>query len=216
MENDHKRKWEDLAQDPDMEEKYIYTDGDIGFRESGKRDYERLIKNDKVIQDHLGPFEYRTIMEIGCGTGRMTEFMARDFAGVYALDVSRKMVEEGKKRLSGLAETPWDYENIEWIETDGAHLPAAVKVDLIFSYIVLQHCPLEIIRSIIQDARKSLAPGGIMKIQVRGREIRQDKWYSGKWFTPSEITLLMDACGFQVEKIWHDPEEGRYLWIWVI
>lgn len=207
--SEHKIKWEKLSNEEDMEAKYIYTDGDVGFRESGLRDYERLIQNDDLIKKYLGSFENRTVLEIGCGTGRMTEFMAGAFKKVYAVDISEKMLEAGSKRLKHL-------DNIEWIETDGKRLPIHVQPDLIFSYIVLQHCPLGIIKTILEDAANTITEDGLVKVQVRGQEIRQDKWYSGHHFTPSEITMLANAAGFQVIQIWHDPEEGRYLWIWGI
>lgn len=205
----HKAKWESLATEKDMEAKYIYTDGDLDFRESGKRDYENLIKNDIHIKQFLKPYNNKVALEIGCGTGRMTEFIAGDFKKVYALDISRTMIEAGARRLSHL-------KNIEWVETDGMHLPKALQVDLIFSYIVFQHCPKWMVESNLESAIKILQNAGIMKIQVRGQVIRQDRWYSGDWYTIKEIEETLEGIGFEIVDTWHDPEERRYLWVWSI
>lgn len=208
MENLHKIKWENLATEPDMESKYIYTDGDLGFKESGQRDYRNLIIDDIYIKQFIGDPKFKVALEIGCGVGRMTEFLAQDFHEVYAIDVSKEMIKQGQKRLAYL-------KNIEWVETDGYHLPEAIQVDLIFSYIVFQHCSKEIVESNFIDIRKILLDSGIAKIQVRGKEIRQDKWYSGSWFTPDEIKHLAKKSGLEIVDVWQDPKEARYLWIWV-
>lgn len=207
-ENKHKEKWTKLSQEPDMESKYIYTDGDIGFRESGQRDYIKLIRDDFYIRQFLAPYENKNALEIGCGTGRMTEFIAQEFKTVYALDVSAEMIKVGQERLK-------DYKNIVWIESDGYHLPKAIQVDFIFSYIVLQHCNKEIVESNFKDIAGILSDSGIAKIQVRGKEIRQDKWYSGSYFTPEELKIMAKNSRLESLDIWHDPVESRYLWIWV-
>lgn len=206
---EHKKIWDNLAKDQNTESKYIYTDGDIDFRDSGFRDYQKLIKEDIYIKQFLDPMINKTALEIGCGTGRMTEFIARDFKKVYAIDISPTIIIKGQERLK-------DILNIEWIETDGIHLIKGIKVDFIFSYTVFQHCTLEMIIANLKDIKELLSNSGIMKIQVRGREIRQDKWYSGCWFTPEEIKELLEKLGFEVVDIWHNPKERRYLWAWAI
>jgi len=196
-----KNLWNDLA-DKDAES-YIYSESDTDFRESGKRDVADLITSDLFFADTKD----KSILEIGCGTGRMTEFIADNFQSVYAVDISEKMVAIGMERL-------WKKSNIVWSVNDGVNLPS-VRVDFVFSYIVFQHCSKEIVEANFKEIKKVLKKGGIAKVQVRGRVIRQDKWYSGDWFTHDEIKRLVKHYGLEPIKLWHDPKEERYLWIWV-
>jgi len=206
--NDHKDKWEVLAADPQTETKYIYTDAELSFKDSGERDYRKLIKEDFYVKQFIGDPKDKIALEIGCGTGRMTEFIAADYRKVFATDISGEMIRKGQERLAGI-------KNIEWIETDGYHMPPRIQVDLVFSYIVFQHCSKEIIESNFTDIRRALLDVGIGKIQVRGKEIRQDKWYSGDWFNFEDVKRLVKAAGLELIDTWLDPNEGRYLWIWV-
>lgn len=70
-------------------------------------------------------------LEIGCGAGRITKPLSRDFQRVYAVDVSDEMV-----RRARAAAGP----NVEFFLTDGLRLPRADEsVTAVFSTHVLQH-----------------------------------------------------------------------------
>jgi len=209
----HKEKWNRLLSENDYQEKYIFSDSSEGriepieYEESGWRDYCVLVRQDKIIKNYLGNFNDKIIMEIGCGDGRMTEFFAKDFNYVYAVDVSGEVIKKGKERLN-------KYRNIEWFETNGNKLPIC-QVDFIFSYVTFQHCRIDMIKNNFKSMHSILSNIGIAKIQVRGIPISPDKWYSGDWFTPDELRELAENSGFECHSMWHDPNERRYLWIWL-
>ena len=209
----HKEKWNKLLSEEDYQEKYIFSDSKEGrtalieYRESGKRDYSILIEQDKLLKDYLGNFRNKIVMEIGCGDGRMTEFFDKNFKYVYAIDISKEVIKKGKERLK-------KYKNISWFETDGTELPIC-KIDFIFSYAVFQHCKREMIIEILKSMNKILLTVGIAKIQVRGEPVSKNEWRSGDWFTSVELRKLVEDSGFECNLIWHDPDERRYLWIWL-
>lgn len=210
----HKEKWNNLLKEEGYQEKYVFTDvkngitQSIGYRESGKRDYENLISKDSLLRIFLGNFSDKTVLEIGCGDGRMTEFLAKNFKQVHAIDVSKEIIKKGRKRLK-------KYKNIKWFENDGKTLPA-YQVNFIFSYITFQHCKKNMIENNFKIMPVILLNGGIAKIQVRGISIKQDKWYSGDWYTSKELEELVVSCGFECLLVRHDPNERRYLWTWFI
>jgi SAM-dependent methyltransferase len=75
-----------------------------------------------------------TVLEIGCGAGRMTRMLSGTFANVIATDVSEDMITYGRARVN--------QENVEWRVSNGAALPADDgSVDAVFSCHVLQHFP---------------------------------------------------------------------------
>jgi len=209
----HKEKWNKLLSEKEYQEKYIFSDSregrvkPIGYADSGWRDYRVLVQQDNTLKDYLGEFKNKIVVEIGCGDGRMTEFFAEEFKQVYAVDISKVAIDKGKKRLKKCS-------NIIWFESNGRNLPDC-RADLVFSYAVFQHCKKEMIEDNLIAMRKVLLKNGIAKIQVRGKPIRQDKWYSGDWFTPIELRELVEKCGYKCYRMWHDPNERRYLWIWI-
>jgi len=71
-------------------------------------------------------------LEIGCGAGRITNQLAKDFAKVTAVDVSEDQVAYAKGRLR--------QENVTFDVTDGVHFPVADGiVSGVFSCHVFQH-----------------------------------------------------------------------------
>ena len=73
-----------------------------------------------------------TVLEIGCGAGRMTRMLSGSFVHVIAADVSTDMIAYARARVL--------HENIDWQVSDGVKLPAAdASVDAVFSCHVFQH-----------------------------------------------------------------------------
>ena len=103
------------------------------------------------------------MLEIGCGIGRMTARLAELFGSVIALDVSPEMLDRARDALAGRT-------NVRYVLGSGSDLAMvdAASVDVVFSYIVLQHVPtvagqLEYLR----ETRRVLRPGGAAAIQIR-------------------------------------------------
>jgi SAM-dependent methyltransferase len=130
------------------------------IQSSGQSDFERefLPRVDVPIG---------VCLELGCGLGRMTQFISRVSGLVVAVDISSKLLEIAKKRLieSG-------YPNILFVETNGMTLDSIADnfVDTAFEYIVFQHIPKsEIIKSYIKEVHRVLKPGG--RFIMHGRDV---------------------------------------------
>ena len=104
-----------------------------------------------------------TVLEIGSGVGRMTRHLAQLGKRVIATDVSSEMLSHARKNLAA-------QQNVEFVLVPGnGTLPIESEtVDVVFSYIVLQHVPTvdEQIRY-LREAIRVLRPGGRMAVQVR-------------------------------------------------
>ena len=183
-----KAHWEALAK----KNVRYYINSDKGrkiteeeFRQSGQETYRRFIANDQLITSR------QSILDFGCGTGRLTEFMAKDFKKVIGVDILGTMIAQGKIRLGSL-------KNVELIEIDGSSLPLPDKsIDFVFSYLVFQHIKTrEMVERAFADIYRVLAPGGIFKVLLRsdkqkdmrtagGAELniakKQLKGYTRKW-----------------------------------
>jgi len=95
-----KWKWEYLSKK--NADYYIYSDieekDEEKYKESGFFDVKKLIINDLILSKNI-IFKKSVALEIGCGNGRMTEFMSNIFNEIYAIDISKNMIIKGKKRL---------------------------------------------------------------------------------------------------------------------
>ena len=103
-----------------------------------------------------------TILEIGCGIGRMTRTFAQRFREVYGIDVSAEMISRAKENLK-------DYPNVEVMIGNGVDLSSYKDggVDFVYSYITLQHIPdKRIALSYVREFGRVLRKGGHAYFQV--------------------------------------------------
>lgn len=99
-------------------------------------------------------------VEIGCGVGRLTKYIARSFAHVHALDVSANMIAYAQENV--------DIENITYYVTSGSHIPIPDNsVGGVFSTHVFQHFDSpDDAAKYFEEAFRVLSPGGTMMIHL--------------------------------------------------
>jgi SAM-dependent methyltransferase len=132
------------------------------FIASGREDLERLVV--PVLARCGLPAAGKCMLEIGCGAGRMTASFAKRFERVYAFDISHEML--CRARQMHPAE-----KNILWLLGNGADISciASDSMDFVFSYLVLQHLPEEVlILQYIREMLRVLRPGGVFLFQFNG------------------------------------------------
>jgi SAM-dependent methyltransferase len=151
------------------------------------------------------------VLEIGCGTGRMTRALAEVFGQVYGVDISGEMIAQGKRDLA-------DLPNAHLFQNSGADLEVLgdVQVDFAFSYIVFQHIPSrEVIYNYTREVHRLLRPGGLFKFQVQGGSPdigeEPDTW-EGVHFSDAEAVEMAEKCGF--EPRYRRGADTQYFWLW--
>jgi SAM-dependent methyltransferase len=103
-----------------------------------------------------------TVVEIGCGIGRMTRPLATRAETVKAIDVSAEMIALARRHNDGLA-------NIEWIVGDGSSLAGvgSGSADACISFVVFQHIPdPEAQLAYVREMGRVLRPGGWAGFQI--------------------------------------------------
>jgi ubiquinone/menaquinone biosynthesis C-methylase UbiE len=103
-----------------------------------------------------------SVVDIGCGVGRITRALAHRVGHVYGLDVSSEMLKLAREHNS-------DLENVEWRHGDGQGLGVLGddSVDGCFSHVVFQHIPDPAITlNYIREMGRVLRPGGWTLFQV--------------------------------------------------
>ena len=201
-----KQLWEGLAK----KNSRYYINSDKGkkiteeqFRESGQLDYEKYVLADPTIDNR------DTILEIGCGTGRMTEFMAKDFKKVIGIDISGEMIRQARERLVGL-------QNVDLHETNGEDLPLEdFSVDICFSYLVFQHFKTrEMVKNNFREIWRVLKNKGLFKVRLRTDAINDlEKWWSGVEYDDEEVDQLCYDTGFTLLKVEKVGDYGVWLWL---
>jgi SAM-dependent methyltransferase len=185
---------------------------DADFFESGRTNVRREILTDMGnICQGMDPREM-TVIEIGCGAGRMTKALAEVFGEVYGVDVSGEMIRLAKESLL-------DCPNAHVFRNDGATLKELgnIQADFAFSFIVFQHIPSrEVIYDYVREVGRLLRPGALFKFQVQGGDLSlrttpPDTWL-GVTFSDADAVAMADACGF--EPRYRVGAGGEFFWLW--
>lgn len=121
----------------------------------------------KSTIETLNKFDFSTVIELGCGTGKNTTFLLKKADKVIGLDFSQEMLNRAKTKIKGGR-----------VEFQKADLTTEWKIeneyaDLITCNLVLEH--IENLDFVFDQAGKKLKNGGVFFIS----ELHPFKQYSG-------------------------------------
>jgi len=136
--------------------------GQYDTNENRTRDLEA-----RALRDMLSPLSFDSCLEIGCGTGKNTEWLLQKCSKITAVDLSEGMLAKAKEKFSsrGVSFRQADI-NGDWLFTGGFY-------DLVGFSLVLEH--IENLDHIFRETFKVLNPGGFVYIG----ELHPFKQYTG-------------------------------------
>ena len=160
MQNRNAGDWEELAR---REPYFPVLTGegvrDVDFLKTGEEDIVVLLAAIASILGRDPPLA--TVLDFGCGAGRLTLPLARRAANVVACDIAPTIIEHARQNVheAGL-------HDVTFIETgDLAGLPDG-QFDFICSLLTLQHIPRATGYGLIRTLLRVLASGGVAAIQL--------------------------------------------------
>jgi SAM-dependent methyltransferase len=134
----------------------LYADAEFYDQEFAVRGYEIpfFVKQARLAN---GP-----VLEVACGTGRLTLPVARTGLEVTGLDVSRPMLELARRKAEAEQLT------VTWLERDCRDINCIHTFALIFSATnAMQHLhDLDSVNAFLTSARRALRPGGTLILDV--------------------------------------------------
>jgi malonyl-CoA O-methyltransferase len=106
----------------------------------------------QITAQTLGRFSGGRVLELGCGTGKNTKFLAERFDHVIAVDFSAGMLARARAHVAS--------NNVEFVEADfTAEWPCPPQcVELVTLNLVLEH--VADLTGVYQNAARSLCAGG--------------------------------------------------------
>jgi SAM-dependent methyltransferase len=114
----------------------------------------------ETVMSHLGKIGHTpnfagTVLDFGCGVGRLTQSLARRFAACVGVDISHQMIQK--------SETLNQYAHCRYLVHSHASLPFADgSFSFIYSNIVLQHVHPRFSEQYLKEFVRVLAPDGVL------------------------------------------------------
>ncbi len=170
----------------------------------------------EVTASALGGQHYATIVEIGCGTGKNTAFLAQVGEQVTAIDFSVGMLAQAREKVRA--------SNVTFVEADLMQVwPIEDRsADLVVCNLVLEH--IEDLRFVFYEAARVLLPGGRFFVC----ELHPFRQYQGTQatFQRADGAILIDAYVHHISDFlaaaeasglslasfkewWHAEDEGK-------
>ncbi len=124
--------------------------------------YDQVADIQMVIAQHALsslPNHYQHILDIGCGTGRITQALVAHGAQVTGMDIAPGMIAQAKQQYSR--------KNLHWLEGDAEAIPLADNsVEGVFSSMALQWCPS--LATAFAEIQRVLKPSGTGVLAILG------------------------------------------------
>lgn len=146
--------WTVLADDRKRDKRWDVEE----FYATGERDIARVQRCLECLGLRL---HGHAALDFGCGVGRLTFPLSRRFEVCYGVDISPSMIEFAKTQARR-------GNHCEFVLNTSTALASvgSATLDLVFSYIVLQHIAPRLIRRYLKAFARVLKPGGLLVFQL--------------------------------------------------
>ena len=172
---------------------------------------ERIINKYHKVGNYKAILEKKTMLDLGCGGGILSETLAADGANILAIDQSKKLINEAKKRAkSKNLKIDYRCQSIESLNQKGT------KFDIILCLEVIEH--VKDYRNFINLTFKCLKRDGIIIFSTINKSIlsyittiflaekilrivpsKTHDW--DMYIKPEEIVELAEVFKFKLDKI---------------
>ena len=182
------------------------------FRDSGRREIDVI----RTVLGRAGKHfdKCGTVLEFGCGVGRVTEWFVREGKTITGVDISPGHLAVAKEAIVSCG--PGEATFVQATEIDDLKRLAAV--DFVYSIIVLQHNPPPVAYRLLSQLMDKVAPGGLIYFQVptyiRDYEFR----VVGYRHNPDamemhcipmrDVLALLDGRGLKLLDVFEDDSSG--------
>ena len=165
MHENEKQNWEDLASlDPfwailtDPKKKFGKWEKDEFFQ-IGENEVNEVIELSKKLKH---PKEFKTVLDFGCGVGRVSRSLSKYFDECYGIDISDEMINKANELNKNISNCKFQVSTNNDLKEFSNE-----RFDFVYSNIVLQHILSKTdVKSIISEFLRVLKKDGLLVFQL--------------------------------------------------
>ncbi len=154
----------------------------------------------KAKKEILAAIPFSAVLELGCGTGKNTEWLLQKAGSVTAVDFSENMLTKAKERVHS------DKVNFVQADINQTWDFAKQKFNLVTCSLVLEH--IQHLQPVFEKAGAVLSPGGYFYIG----ELHPFKQYAGSKarFEKEEEVMILDCYTHHVSEFTQLAKENGF------
>lgn len=165
---------------------------DQAMWESGKRD-------STILLEGITERESKTLLEIGCGIGRILKASLPYFAKIIGCDVSQAAISKARQFLG-------DDSRVQLLLGDGYTLQPLLSssIDIVASFAAITSMPVPIAANYLREMHRVLKPNGIVRLQMYlGQEqiVCSNDTLHLRCYKRDNFINAAQAAGFEVEYV---------------
>lgn len=174
------------------------------FEIYGNRLAERQIKMFEI--NATTPLDKSSVLDIGCGMGRIIKPFSKKFNKVVGIDINTKILEVAKVYLS-------ETDNVELKANDGKSIPFKDQTfDYVYSGGVLQHIPnIDVITNYFEEGLRVLKENGILNFSIQvwmiSRKGGRIGPRVGAKVLANDIEKILNRTGDELLVIYYDEKD---------
>lgn len=143
------------------------------FFQTGEREIDGLLE---TLALHQIDFDFAAALDFGCGVGRLSQALSRKFQSVSGVDISPTMIETAKS-LNQYKDSCSYFLNAR----RDLQIFKDETFSFIYSNIVLQHIPPDLIRQYLAEFSRVLKPDGLLVFHLPSRLRSAEGLPPGAW-----------------------------------
>jgi SAM-dependent methyltransferase len=161
------------------------------------------------IQKYVSPKKQDTLLDFGCGVGRIAFFLSPKVKRIEGVDVAKNMLEVATKKSSG-------FTNVHFSLLHDLTLPIkSEELNKVVSHWVLQHISDDDCSAYFEEFYRVLKPGGKLFLFEQVKSEGQQAGHIHVFRTINQYCSLLEAAGFtkiMVKPVMRVPSRGMSLW----
>jgi ubiquinone/menaquinone biosynthesis C-methylase UbiE len=175
--------------------------------------YHRSLIEPQALRDRAqeDPLRKLTVLEIGCGVGRVLSQFAEDY-DVIGADISPNMIAKARELMQETA--------VRLFVVESGKLPLPENcVDFVYSFLVFQHIQTQAeVDSYVSEAMRVLKPGGYLRVQTHvGTPHPENKFggFHGRFYPSLESFAEVFSAHPEARVVAKEHGLGHQDWLWV-
>lgn len=177
---------------------------DAIHRKSDEASFQLYARELLAIMPHGG-----TLLDVGCGSCQITNYLADSYDSVVAIDSSDSMLAAAHNRING-----YNLSKVTIMNGDATQFPVQSKcVDVILVYGVIQYFDEVGLDRHLEECDRALKPGGLICWGLVPNAKLRRLWYSGALTNPRPSLARMVHRSLRAHYRWLKAiKNGNLLW----